>query len=129
MTFFNIIVPFYNVEKWIARCIVSVDKQNYDNYRVVLVNDCGTDDTVSIVEKLILKKDKFHLLNKEERGGALSSTYHGIEYIGPADEEVVIVLDGDDWFADTEVLSTLDEVYSKEDCLMTYGSYVEYPTG
>ena len=129
MTFFNIIIPFYNVEKWITRCLASVDRQNYDNYRVVLVNDCSTDNTTSIIKKLIAEKSKFSLLNKEERGGALSSTYHGIEHLQPTDDEVIVILDGDDCFASPTVLSTLEQVYSSEECLITYGSYIEHPSG
>jgi hypothetical protein len=39
------------------------------------------------------------------------------------------VLDGDDWFARPNVLDILNKVYSENDCLMTYGSYIEYPSG
>ena len=48
---FIIIVPFYNVEKWIKYNIRSVKKQNYSNYKCILVNDISTDKSAEIVEK------------------------------------------------------------------------------
>jgi glycosyltransferase involved in cell wall biosynthesis len=127
VTFFNIIVPFYNAEPWISRCLKTIKAQDYDNYRVFIVNDCSTDNSNLAIEKEIKDNEKFSLIVKEENGGALSSTFTGIEYAKPNDEDVILVLDGDDWFASKDVLRILDNVYSKNDCLMTYGSYIEYP--
>ena len=43
------------------------------------------------------------------------------------DEHVIVVLDGDDWLYNPDVLKILDKTYDQGDCLMTYGSYVEWP--
>ena len=53
MTFFNIIVPFYNAEKWIQKCLRSIRLQDYSNYKVVVVNDCSTDSSVEVIQKEI----------------------------------------------------------------------------
>lgn len=128
MTFFNIIIPLYNAEKWISRCLKTVKAQDYENYRVAIVNDCSTDDSASIIEREIKGNDRFSLITTEENGGALNSTFVGIEHLQPNDEGVVLVLDGDDWFARKDVLTILDNTYGNNDCLMTYGSYIEYPS-
>tara|TARA_R110000751_G_scaffold14408_1_gene46674 strand:- start:1919 stop:2668 length:750 start_codon:yes stop_codon:yes gene_type:complete len=128
LTFFNIIIPFYNAEKWISRCLKTVRAQDYENYRVAIVNDCSTDNSVSAIEKEIKGNDKFSLVTTEKNGGALNSTFTGIKHLQPAPEDVVLVLDGDDWFARKDVLKILDETYSNNDCLMTYGSYIEFPS-
>ena len=47
MIFFNIVIPLYNAEKWLSRCLKTVKAQDYDNYRVVVVNDCSTDNSKS----------------------------------------------------------------------------------
>ena len=127
MTFFDIIIPLYNAEKWISRCLKTVKAQDYKDYRVTIVNDCSTDDSALTIEKEIKGNDKFSLITTEKNGGALNSTFAGIEHLQPNDEDVVLVLDGDDWFARKDVLKILDNVYSNNDCLMTYGSYIEYP--
>ena len=128
MTFFNIIIPFYNAERWLSRCLKTVKGQDYDNYRAIIVNDCSTDDSNLVIQKEIEGNDKFSLIVTDKNGGALNSTYVGIENAKPDDEDVIIVLDGDDWFAKKNVLEILDDVYSNNDCLMTYGSYIEYPS-
>jgi len=128
MTFFNVIIPSYNAEKWLPRCIETVKKQDYNNYRVVIIDDCSTDNSNSVIRKEIENDDKFSLVVTDKNGGALNSAAIGIEYANPEDEEVIVILDGDDWFSRKDVLSILDKVYSNNDCLMTYGSYVEYPS-
>ena len=45
------------------------------------------------------------------------------------DEDVVVCLDGDDWLNGEGVFSRLNEIYEKEDCWLTYGSYMQYPDG
>ena len=85
----------------------------------------GTDNTTSIIEKEIQGDDRFKLFINEERTGALGSTNYGIKKANPGDEDILVVLDGDDWFPDADTLSYLNETYEKEQCWMTYGSYVD----
>ena len=129
MTFFNIVVPFYNVDKWISNCIKSIKAQDYKDFRVVLVNDCSTDNTVATINNIISEDDRFELVHTKKNGGALNSTCIGIEHLKPRDEDVIIVLDGDDWFSKKDVLKILDKTYKDSGCLMTYGSYAEWPAG
>ena len=119
MNKFQIIVPFYNVEKWITNCIKSIQGQEYKNYSVTLINDCSTDNTIEVVNKLIKNNDKFKLIHTRENGGALNSTFTGILTADPEDE--------DDWFAQKKSLDIVNEAYSENNCLITYGSYVTYP--
>ena len=127
MTFFNIIVPFYNVESWIDKCLKTIKAQDYEDYRVVLIDDCSTDNTATVIKREIEGNDKFKLIQTEENGGALNSTCIGIESSPLSSEDVIIVLDGDDWLARKDVLKILDKTYKNTGCLMTYGSYVEWP--
>jgi len=126
MTFFNIIIPLYNAEKWLSRCLRTAAAQDYDNYRVIVVNDCSTDDSSAVIEKEIKNNDKFSFITTDKNGGALNSTFVGIQHAQPNDEDVIIILDGDDWFARKDVLTILNNVYTDNDCLITYGSYIEY---
>ena len=50
---FKIIVPVYNAEKWISKNIESIQAQDYTNYKVIIVDDCSTDDTYDIAFELI----------------------------------------------------------------------------
>jgi len=124
---FHIIVPFYNVEKWITNCIKSIQGQKYKNYSVTLVNDCSTDNTVEIINELVKKDDRFKLIHTKENGGALNSTFTGILTANPDDEDIIIVLDGDDWFAQKKSLDIVSDAYNETGCLVTYGSYITFP--
>lgn len=56
MPLFSIIVPTYNVEKYIADCLNSIVKQNFKDYEVIIVDDGSTDNTLNIVTELSKKK-------------------------------------------------------------------------
>ena len=51
----SIIIPVYNVEKYIEDCLMSVAKQSYPFIEIVLIDDCGTDSSMKIVENTLKK--------------------------------------------------------------------------
>ena len=124
---FIIVVPFYNVQDWIKFNIRSVKKQDYDNFTCVLVDDISTDNTVEIIEKEIVGDDRFVLIKNQKKKFALRNIYEGILAANPQPEDVVVTLDGDDWLSSANILSYLNDFYNREDCWLTYGSYIEYP--
>lgn len=126
---FKIIIPLYNVEKWIKKCIRSVKLQEYKDFQCILINDMSTDTTVKIIEDEIKDDSRFHLIENTEKAYALKNIFNAINYSKPNDDDIIITLDGDDCFASKNALGTLIQYYQKGDCLMTYGSYVEFPSG
>jgi len=126
---FKIIVPFYNVEEWIATCIRSVKVQKYRNFECILVDDLSTDQSVEVVRREIQGDDRFKLIVNNDKAFALKNIYDAINVSEADDEDIIVTLDGDDWLASAEVLTTLCDIYEKEGCWITYGSYAEYPSG
>ena len=126
---FKIIIPFYNVEKWIKVCIRSVNAQDYKNFQCVLLDDMATDKTAEIVKKEIGNDPRFTFIENVEKAYALENIFDGILVSEPADEDVIVTLDGDDWFSRKDVLTALNNIYRESDCRLTYGSYAEYPNG
>lgn len=126
---FKIIIPLYNVEEWIKICLRSVKAQTYQDYQCIIVDDISTDGSVDVIKKEIASDDRFLLVENKEKKYALRNIYEAIELSNPAKEDIIVTLDGDDWLASRDVLSTLNDVYSKSDCWITYGSYAEYPSG
>ena len=120
---FKIIVPFYNVEDWIKRTIYSVKLQDYKDFQCVLVNDVSTDNTAAIIQD-----DRFLLIQNKEKNYARKNIQLAIEASQPSKEDIIVILDGDDWLAHGRVLSSLRKEYKENDCWMTYGSYVEFPS-
>ena len=126
---FNIIVPFYNVSEWISKCLASVQSQNYNNYHCYVIDDISSDDSYNIAKESIKGDPRFTLIKNVNKKYALGNIASTLENTDLDPSAVVIVLDGDDWLASRNVLSHLNNVYSQEQCLMTYGSYVYHPTG
>ena len=126
---FKIIVPFYNVERWIKATVNSVKAQSYTNYQCILVDDMSTDSSTQVARDAISNDDRFLLIENKEKKYVLQNIVMAIETSCPEDEDVIVILDGDDWLYGKDVLATLNDTYSTKDCLLTYGSYVEYPSG
>ena len=126
---FKIIVPFYNVEKWIKVCIRSLKAQTHTNFQCVLIDDLSTDSTEEIIKKEISGDERFALVRPETKSYALKNIYEGIAYSKPDAEDIIVTLDGDDWLAGPDVLKILNDRYNETDCWITYGSYAEYPSG
>lgn len=122
---FIILITCRNVEKYIFNCLQSIKEQSYKNYKVVVVDDCSTDKTFEIVNKFSF--NHYMYCQNKERQWKTKNIKDGIA--NPSFlNDVIIFLDGDDWLANSEVLSKLNKVYNDTDCLLTYGSYLDYPS-
>lgn len=64
----SIIVPCYNVEKYIKKCIESILNQTYLNYELFLIDDGSTDNTASIINETIQNKNNCHYFYKKNGG-------------------------------------------------------------
>ncbi|MCI5051722.1 MAG: glycosyltransferase family 2 protein [Simkaniaceae bacterium] len=128
---FVILICSYNNAAYYEENLTGALNQRYENYRVIYVNDVSTDGTGEGVEKLIAthpKGERVTLFNNNERCGALKNIYTSIHgHI--KDNEIVVLLDGDDFLADEDVLTHLNEVYSTQDVWMTYGQMREKNSG
>ena len=119
----------YNVEQWIETTIQSVKQQTYKDYQCLIIDDISTDNTVEIVKKLIENDDRFKLIINTEKKFALRNIVEATEMSNPRLEDVIVNLDGDDWFPNENVLEYLNNFYNKEQCWMTYGNHYNFPDG
>jgi len=126
---FKIIVPFYNTEMWISKCIESVKKQEYSNFECYLIDDTSTDNSYDIAKREIKGDKRFHIIKNEEKKYALNNISDAIEFANCDKNDIIVLLDGDDWFSSTTALAKLNEIYDKNSCYMTYGSYMYFPHG
>ena len=126
-----VVIPSYKNADWYDKNLSSIFAQKYRNYRVVYVDDDSPDNTYELVAKKIQSLGQQHrskVIKNETRRGALANIYHAIhEYC--QDDEIVVLLDGDDWFKHDRVFQTLNETYADTNVWMTYGQYEEYPKG
>lgn len=68
----SIIVPVYNTEKYLERCVNSLIHQTYQNIEIILVNDGSTDNSQSICEKFAGKNRRIHLINQKNGGSSIA---------------------------------------------------------
>ena len=81
-----------------------------------------------MIKHSIVGDARFSLIENNDKKYALANIAMGIEQTNCDDDDVIILLDGDDWLASTRTLTKLCNVYV-DDTLMTYGSYVLSPEG
>lgn len=127
---FKIVIPVYNSEKWIEKCLQSVLDQNKDLIvEVGIINDASTDKTLEVT-KSFLERSKYpyhiRLFDRGKNVGALENIVYGISQICQNDEDIIVLLDGDDWLYSKNVLSYINEVYENNPSLwLTYGQFVK----
>ena len=127
---FVVVITSYNNQKWYTRNLQSVLSQNYSNFRVIYTDDCSPDGTGDLVEEYLIENDahkKVALINNTMRRGGLHNLYTMIYACD--DDEIIVNLDGDDWFPDNDVLTRLNSVYSSNEVWLTYGQFQTYPSG
>ena len=89
----SIIVPVYNGEKSIERCLRSIQNQSYTNIEVIVVNDGSTDHTEKVIKKYVEKDARFHYIKKDNTGVSDSRNIG----MAAAKGEYFQFVDGDDW--------------------------------
>lgn len=106
---FSIIIPAYNCEKTIVKCIESVLNQNYDLYEIVVVNDGSKDNTLEILKKEYSDNKKIKILNKSN-SGVSDARNLGIKN---SSFDWILFLDSDDWIEDNS-LNYLNDLINEQ---------------
>src|SRR5690554_6646610 len=89
----SVIVPVYNTEKYLEKCISSVLNQNYDNFELILVNDGSTDNSYEICNHFAQKDKRVIVLNQQNQGVSTARNAGIKKAIG----EWCCFVDSDDW--------------------------------
>jgi glycosyltransferase involved in cell wall biosynthesis len=120
---FKLIVPSYNNEEWLEFNIASILNQTYTNYEVLYIDDCSKDKTYEKVLEIVNKLSNWTVKKQPTNIGATANYF---DYLNDfiEDDDILIHLDGDDWFYDENVLEQFNNFYNKKDCWMTYGGFV-----
>lgn len=97
----SVIIPIYNVEKYLRRCIDSIRKQTYENLQIILVNDGSADCCEHICKEYLKIDDRMEYIYQQNRGLA-GARNTGIEH---ASGEYVVFVDSDDYVASNYVMA------------------------
>ena len=122
---FNIIVPVFNAEKYLEKCLSSVIKQSYKNFQVKVVDDCSTDSSYEVASTICANYKNFDIYRNKRRLGALNNISNLLSLsVKQPSKTIDILLDGDDYLYSGDVLDIVHEKYLKNNCLITYGSHL-----
>lgn len=115
--FLSIIVPAYNVEKYLNKCINSILSQDTDDYEVIIVNDCSTDSTLEIAKSFCDKK--ISIINKKTNTGLSDTRNTGLKY---AKGKYIMFVDSDDYLSKNSLKKIIDftDKYNPDIVYMKY---------
>lgn len=106
----SVIIPVYQVEKYLVRCLESVVNQTYKNLEIILVDDGSTDASGEICDEYAEKDDRIKVIHKEN-GGLSSARNAGLDI---AQGEYIAFVDSDDWVT-TDYVEYLYEILIRND--------------
>lgn len=106
---FSIIVPVYNVEKYIDKCLISILEQTYDNFEVIIVNDGSPDNSQAIIDKYVDKDKRFKCFSKKN-GGLSDARNFGVKR---ARGDYILFIDSDDYI-EKELLLKIYNIVNAE---------------
>ncbi|WP_110581745.1 glycosyltransferase family 2 protein [Helicobacter cinaedi] len=90
----SIIIPTYNVESYIARCLDSCINQTLHNIEILVIDDCGSDDSIAIAQRYADKDSRIRIIHNEKNLGTFGSRIEGIKAAGG---RYIAFLDADDY--------------------------------
>ncbi len=116
----SIIIPAYNVEKYLDECMKTVVKQTYKNIEIILINDGSTDNTGHICKKWEKKDSRIKYISKKNEGPGITRN-RGIDI---AKGEYLFFLDSDDWI-ELNAIEELLKLAKSSDADVTAANYFE----
>lgn len=115
----SIIVPVYNSERFLNDTINTVLNQTYQNWELIFVNDCSTDESENIIKKFSKKDKRIKLFSQKKNGGAALARNRGID---EAQGEFICFLDADDLWVKNKLELQVNFIKSNN-CEFIYGGY------
>lgn len=89
----SVIVPAYNIEQYIERCLISIKNQTLDDIEIIVVNDGSIDNTLSKIKKCSSGDNRIKIINKKNQG-SIEARKSGLK---EATGKYILFVDGDDW--------------------------------
>lgn len=114
----SVIIPFYNVEKWLPACINSLLEQTYNDFQLILIDDGSTDDSAKICDEYAVKDSRIEIVHQNNRGASCARNL-GIEL---AKGDFLAFVDGDD-FCEKDMLQIAMENFKEDVDIVAFGFY------
>ncbi len=118
----SVIVPMYNSEIHIKRCVESIQRQTYRNIEIILIDDKSADDTLNVCEEILEKDNHIYLIRNRHNLGSLATRKRGVDN---AKGKYIIFVDSDDWIDEDMVEFLMNKIRRGYDFVST-GVIYEY---
>lgn len=119
---FSVIVPVYNVEKYLEECVDSVLNQTFADFELILVDDGSKDKSAEICDAYARKDSRVRVIHKEN-GGQSTARNEGVK---AASGEYAIFLDSDDMFCDSGFFEDVKDVLDNDTDIVLFRYYKYY---
>lgn len=117
---FSIVVPAYNIQDYIEKCLDSILEQTYKNYEIIVVNDGSTDNTKNIIDEYA--KENIKIVHKEN-GGLSSARNEGVKYV---EGDYIWFIDGDDYIEPNALELLYKKTQEEKYDVITFSYYYDY---
>ena len=107
MAFFSVIIPIYNADKYLDKCLLSIINQSFSDFELVLVDDGSTDESFSVYSEYQKKDKRIIIVKKEKNEGLVCARDSGLEICSG---EYVCWVDADDYID----LDRLQRIYERK---------------
>lgn len=119
LPFVSVIIPVYNGSKYIERCLDALMSSSYPSFEIIVVDDCSTDDTVSIAQQKGAK-----VLQLSKQSGQSTARNYGAIY---ALADILLFIDSDVMVRKNTIEMVIEDFHSSPDIVAVFGSYDDEP--
>lgn len=124
---FRIFTTLYNAENYINACLTSIEQQTRKDWVCYITDDLSTDRSAVFAQSFVdIDPERFVLIKNTKKMYQPGNYYQCVHRPEINDDDIIITLDGDDWFSDTQVLERLASYYSDGNTWATFGQFAMY---
>lgn len=126
---FAVVIIGFNNGATVEKTLASLFSQNYENYRLIYIDDASDNGSFDLAKEWIYQSDRLDkttLVHNEERLGILTNIVRAVQVC--ADEEIVVVVSGEDWLAHEWVLQRLNAYYADPNLWMSFAQSIDFPS-
>ena len=106
----SVIVPMFNVESYISRCLDSLLKQDIENYEIIIINDGSTDKSLNIAREYQQKSKKIKILDQKNQGQSIARN-NGVKH---AEGQYIMFVDSDDYVVENSLNGILNKIVDND---------------
>ncbi|EFB41829.1 glycosyltransferase family 2 protein [Parachlamydia acanthamoebae] len=126
---FKVVVPSFNSVDFIEKTLRSIESQTYKNFDVCVIDDGSTLPKQREIIRDFCERNQWKFIFHEKNEGALFGLVEAIKGLQCEDDDVIIVIDGDDWLAHDRAFEKIHQIYTDNDVYLTWGQCEIYPPG